>query len=999
MNSPCRFKMTRELLPNCGELVTVRSRTVAYARGPYCYQVPVRVAFFVCNFRLLPLCESIKWKRVSRSPFLEENSSLALLRLLFRRRGPITALVLVPMTSVATARGASRVSQKRGEKGGASTITADQRGYAVPPTHPAGMSFFLRSQEKSILQKILAMNSSSEEEEKLEWNEVHVSGSPKIKHSAAMKMMNMSTDASDHVYYRIHAGPDASISVYQGPSHLSKVVDVLQNGSVVTCFSECHDPKNCLRQDRRGNFIRIRDPIFGGWVHLMDIKSKAEHAVERLPPKSLDAVWWKSMWSGNGSLTKKPVAMGIAKGPVYNMSGKKISDPRWSIDQTAAAPAPAGNQRTQHAQNAWQRLLQRYEYQYEQCESPNPVVKAQSMTDLIARRASVLAKESHQNHKQPRTSSHGLWDFGGTTHRPWPPSTALQMGAANRRSELQASPVASSANGSEAGAKIGVTLTGNGNGSSQNALDVGEQSEGRRRRRRRKRRGSSTTSSEHGGEAELYFGGGEMDLYFEGGAAEDSRHLPGNSNPMEPNDGSSSSSKPSSTRPKLQDGRTILSSGDLPPPASAEASYWRQARESQNVRDEETSVPFTRQQQPLYAAPASDEVGSTARRSSLGVSLSSEALRTPAGNSSKRLSDKNRAKSFDRDSRAIHSSARSFESTAPRQRSLISSALEGHPALQVPNDVASTTTGLADGGSATSSPAKPPTPNQVAMSWMESAAAQAELEDSVAARAAVDDASVVSDPSLSSSSRRVQRMSSAGASRTAPRRRRSGEPGTSAGYVVDSLPTQSNDHSDSASSNTDVGRFAPARSEPGGRIRSHSSDTGNGLATMLSDDSVFDTVSEHGGSALSQSLSEFSEFDLIEGPAPISPVQQTPPAHHAPSMAAQQMMNLKLSGSEFDLLGPIEEDPHELSAAPVEDPMKDETSATNAAVPQSVGVQVPPGVPPGAILLVEYNGQKLEVEVPPGATPGCTLEVRLPSPPDTRKRNGKSSPETPQLRV
>ena len=39
------------------------------------------------------------------------------------------------------------------------------------------------------------MNSSSKEEEKLEWNEVHVSGSPKIKHSAAMKMMNMSTDA------------------------------------------------------------------------------------------------------------------------------------------------------------------------------------------------------------------------------------------------------------------------------------------------------------------------------------------------------------------------------------------------------------------------------------------------------------------------------------------------------------------------------------------------------------------------------------------------------------------------------------------------------------------------------------------------------------------------------------------------------------------------------------------------------------------------------------
>ena len=133
MNSPCRFKMTRELLPNCGELVTVRSRTVAYARGPYCYQVPVRVAFFVCNFRLLPLCESIKWKRVSRSPFLEENSSLALLRLLFRRRGPITALVLVPMTSVATARGASRVSQSGAKRGAhpPSRLTSE-----AMPSHP-----------------------------------------------------------------------------------------------------------------------------------------------------------------------------------------------------------------------------------------------------------------------------------------------------------------------------------------------------------------------------------------------------------------------------------------------------------------------------------------------------------------------------------------------------------------------------------------------------------------------------------------------------------------------------------------------------------------------------------------------------------------------------------------------------------------------------------------------------------------------------------------------
>ena len=97
----------------------------------------------------------------------------------------------------------------------------------------------------------------------------------------------------------------------------------------------------------------------------MDIKSKAEHAVERLPPKSQMRLEEHVDWQRKSD--EKAAAMGIAKGDLPRINRKSAT--AMVVDQTAAAPAPAGNQRTQHAQNAWQRLC-KDRISVEQCESP-----------------------------------------------------------------------------------------------------------------------------------------------------------------------------------------------------------------------------------------------------------------------------------------------------------------------------------------------------------------------------------------------------------------------------------------------------------------------------------------------------------------------------------------------------------------------------------------------------------------------------------------------------
>jgi hypothetical protein len=84
----------------------------------------------------------------------------------------------------------------------------------------------------------------------------------------------------------------------------------------------------------------------------------------------------------------------------------------------------------------------------------------------------------------------------------------------------------------------------------------------------------------------------------------------------------------------------------------------------------------------------------------------------------------------------------------------------------------------------------------------------------------------------------------------------------------------------------------------------------------------------------------------------------------------EQQSEPVLTGSEFDLLG-------DGVAGPAHNAQQ-ETSYTNSS--GTVGIQVPLGVPAGAILLVEYAGQRLEVEVPAGITPGAMIQVKLPSP-------------------
>ena len=853
------------------------------------------------------------------------------------------------------------------EKNAAAAMSVDHNGWAIPALRPAGLPFQLRHKDTSRV-KALLQGSGNEpifaKNPPLEWNQIVVSGHPKIKHRAALKTMQIGGDASEIASYRIHSNGEAPISVYSMPSHLAPVIDVLESGSSLTCFSQCHDPRVSVRHDRKGNFVRIRDPIFSGWVHLIDQKSKAEHHLELLPKGALKGVWWKSVWSGSGNLSKKSVPVGNVHGAVYTVNGQKVKN---FFPSASQPPAAQSGVVTKLLSSRWERIIQSFEAASPSCHSVNPYIRASNMDQRIYERASELAHKSlgktptqplrsrraksTAKPRPPPSRSSSLFNLGAT-NRPWPHLSLPMVGGDSRPRGERGTGTGS---GSERGGERGAAphLSGG-----DNTADSEANSSPKRRRRRTKH--SSRQGSELGSEADLYseYGGSE----YGGDDAIDERSM------------QSSSSAPALLREKPPAYERSLRTADSHP--NAEAEYWRRQAEAVNGPRQAEAVNGPRQAEAVNGLPPAlegSEQGRSGRRRRSSEKNSKLRAENGGGAELGKRTDQqgplgtpvSHALSFDH-----RANPRQEAPGSPFSRALSFDQYAQRRSLLGPR--------ITDASGPTQGP-KPTSPRGGAAAWLDAATAHAEE---------ADDGPSDPEPSKAEPAKeRLKRTSMSGAFS----RRRSGRhpsrqqlPSHAESRESDvAKPLAGPSRREKASEGQNLLRDGDAKFRPS-RIAQDQEFDGMPLGDMPGSELMVQPPQLRAADEYSSQYSQYSagESFLYDDEQQSEPVLTRSAADEYSTRYSQysagesflyddeQQSEPVLTGSEFDLLG-------DGVAGPAHDAQQ-ETSYTNSS--GTVGIQVPLGVPAGAILLVEYAGQRLEVEVPAGITPGAMIQVKLPSP-------------------
>jgi hypothetical protein len=190
--------------------------------------------------------------------------------------------------------------------------------WAKPRTHIRGLPFELRELQDSTKadDPILV--------QRLEWNEIYVSGHPRLKahqeakSNAVLRPEHCSEAGVQYVITPSKQG--VPIRVHEEPHRSSTVLRTLEPGTQVMCYDEVHDPRRSPRSERWRGFVRIRDPVFNGWIPLLD--PRGDHRLVRMVTRA----------SAKVLMAESSMASRLAK-MVFDMKRKKRGfERRRSID-------------------------------------------------------------------------------------------------------------------------------------------------------------------------------------------------------------------------------------------------------------------------------------------------------------------------------------------------------------------------------------------------------------------------------------------------------------------------------------------------------------------------------------------------------------------------------------------------------------------------------------------------------------------------------------------